>query len=356
MAGSPAERSSEPLPLEPILCPLCGADHAEPLFAQGDLALGVLGRFYVVRCPPCGLVYQNPRVRADRLASCYPANYPPHAREAHLSRKVSLRAATRVVLSRRLGYRHLAPVTLGWRDRLELAFRQQRLVNAFPPFIGSARLLDVGCATGRFLQQMRALGWETSGIEFDAEVAAKARDVTPRIVVGDPAEVSFPDASFDVITAFHVLEHLPDPLGALRNILRWTAPGGLIIVEVPNVGGWGGRLFGRYWSGLELPRHLLQFTPVTMGALVERAGGTVVRTYHKAKPRYWIRSLRFRLRDGRGPAVRLARIVVTSSMGEAILKLLLELLLPLAEMSRRGEAVRFFIRRAGERRAWYDAA
>lgn len=309
-----------------------------------DLALGVPGRFHLARCPGCGLLYQNPRVRADHLASCYPSDYPPHARDPDLSGGLPrLSPAARSVLVDRLGYRHLPPVTLGWRDRVERAFRRRRFINAFPPFLGAGRLLDVGCATGRFLAQMKALGWETSGIELDPDAAAKARLVTPRIVVGDPAEVSFPDAGFDVVTAFHVLEHLPDPLGALRNMVRWTAPGGVIIVEVPNVGGWGGRLFGRYWSGLEFPRHLIQFTPETMSAMVARAGGRIVRTFHKAKPRYLIRSLRFRLRDGRGPAARWAGAVVSSRLGEGALKLALELLLLLAEATRRGEAVRYFI-------------
>jgi 2-polyprenyl-3-methyl-5-hydroxy-6-metoxy-1,4-benzoquinol methylase len=192
---------------------------------------------------------------------------------------------------------------------------------------------------------MSALGWETSGIEIDPEAAAKAQLVTPRVFVGDPTEASFPDKSFDVVTAFHVLEHLPDPLGTLRNMMRWTAPGGMIIVEVPNIGGWGGRLFGRYWAGLELPRHLIQFTPETMAAMVERAGGVVARTFHKSKPRSLIRSLRFRLRDAKGPAARWARAVVSSQVGEGGLKLLLEVILPLAETTHRGEAVRYFIRR-----------
>ncbi len=309
------------------------------------MALGVPGRFYLARCPGCGLLYQNPRVRADRLGACYPPGYPPHAKDPDLS-EVPLRLNTGVqwVLARRLGYRHLPPVAPGWRDRLRARLRLRRLLNAFPPFLGSGRLLDVGCATGRFLSLMSALGWEVSGIEADPEAAAKARQVTPRIFVGDPTEAAFPDGHFDVATAFHVLEHLPDPLGTLRKMIRWTAPGGLIIVEVPNVGGWGGRLFGRYWSGLEFPRHLIQFTPATMGRMVEFAGGTVVRTFHKSKPRYLIRSLRFLLKDGRGPLV-----------GEGVLKLFLELLLPLAEATGHGEAVRFFIRRAGEERAWYDA-
>ena len=114
-------------------------------------------------------------------------------------------------------------------------------------------------------------------------------------------DAPFAPGSFDLVTAFHVLEHLPDPVGVLRRMLGWLAPGGIAVVEVPNVSGVGGRVFGRYWSGLEMPRHLVQFTPETMGALAERAGGRVVTAAHKTKPRYLIRSLRLRARRLPGP-------------------------------------------------------
>jgi SAM-dependent methyltransferase len=149
------------------------------------------------------------------------------------------------------------------------------VVKSFPPWIGGGRLLDVGCATGRFLQLMASVGWRVSGIELDAEAAARARTVTPDVIVGDPSEVTLPPAAFDLVTAFHVVEPLPDPVRALRNMLGCLAPGGLMVIDVPNVGGWGAALFGRHWSGLGFSRHLIHFTPATMRALVGRCGEVV---------------------------------------------------------------------------------
>ncbi len=88
---------------------------------------------------------------------------------------------------------------------------------------------------------------------------------------------------------------------------------------------------------------------------MERAGGEVVRTFHKAKPRYLIRSLRFVLGEKRGPVAQWGHAAVSSRVGDGVLKLFLEILLPLAEATGRGEAVRYFIRRAGEQTAWYHA-
>lgn len=332
------------LDLEPVVCPLCGEGSATLLFNQRDLALGVPGRFPLARCPCCGLLYQNPRVRADQLGLTYP-NYVAHVREPDLSRTVQrLGPGGRWLLARRLGYRHLDPGPVSRSERARAAAAARRIVKAFPPWAGHGRLLDVGCASGKFLRQMAAVGWTCSGIEMDPTAAARARQVTLDVFTGDPLGAPFAPGSFDLVTAFHVLEHLPDPLGVLRRMLLWLAPGGSVVVEVPNVAGVGARLFGRYWSGLDLPRHLVHFTPVTLTALAERAGGRVVAVSHRTKPRYLTRSLRHLLADREGQAVGLARAVVESRAGGGVLKLVLEVTTPLARLLRLGEAVRCVIR------------
>src|SRR5207244_4432781 len=83
----------------------------------------------------------------------------------------------------------------------------------------------------------------------------------------------------------------------VRRMLEGLAAEGLVIVEVPNAGGLGARLFGRAWSGLELPRHLSHFTPETLERTVRKAGGRVVWCWHQAKPRYYLWSLSHVLRD-----------------------------------------------------------
>ena len=337
----------EPLPLETVACPLCASRACTELFRQRDLAFGTPGEFALSRCDACGLLYQNPRVRGDALDRLYPDHYAAHTREPDLSRTLrDMGPSVHWLLARRLGYRHLDTGAFTLRDKARALLAPGRVLEAFPPWRGRGRLLDVGCASGKFLRQMSAVGWEVSGIEIVAEAAARARTVTPRIVQGDPATVTLPPASVDVVTAFHVLEHVPDPLGALRNVLRWLAPGGLAIVEVPNVAGIGGAVFGRYWSGLDFPRHLVHFTPATMTAMVERAGGRVLRAAHRTKPRYVWRSVIPWLQERSDGPSRLALAFLTARAGRGIVKLGLELTMPLARPLRRGEAVRYFITHA----------
>jgi Methyltransferase domain len=144
------------------------------------------------------------------------------------------------------------------------------------------------------------------------------------------------------------VEHVPDPATAIRHMLSWLAPGGLLIVEVPNVGGRGGALFGRHWSGLDFPRHLIHFTPATMHALVERCGGRVVDEWHRSTPRWIIRSVRFWLAARQGGGARAALAALDSRLGGGLLKLGLEAVLNAAGPARCGEVVRYFVRHGGQ--------
>ena len=173
--------------LEPITCPLCGSAASRRLHMMRDQALGVPGEFPPARCEGGGLLYQNPRVRADRLglATGVLRAGPRAGSRAHLRR---LDAAGRWFLATRLGYAHLRPERASRADRLRALGRRRKYLDVFPPWTGQGHLLDVGCATDKFLRQMGALGWQLAGIEFDPDAAAKARTVTPDVFEGDPVD------------------------------------------------------------------------------------------------------------------------------------------------------------------------
>ena len=339
--------ASETLELEHVPCPLCGGRDLTTLGWLRDVALGVPGTFPLARCRGCGLLQQNPRVRDDQLDRAYPDHYPPHARDADMSRMLSRAGpAVRWALAAWLGYRHLDVRNVGPGHRAWAQLYRRKIRETFPPWRGDGRLLDVGCASGRFLTQMKAVGWRVAGIEIDPVAAEKARAVTPEVFTGDPLDAPFASGGFDVVAAFHVVEHLPRPMAALERMIDWLTPNGMLIVEVPNVAGAGGRIFGRYWSGLDFPRHLVHFTPATMTTMVERAGGRVTTASHRTKPRYLIRSLRHWLRDQPGAHHRLTLAALDSRVGRGAAKLALETIMPMHRRLGLGEAVRYFINRA----------
>jgi SAM-dependent methyltransferase len=228
--------------------------------------------------------------------------------------------------------------------RLRARLLRRRLRWECLPWIGRGRYLDVGCGSGAALGAARALGWQVAGIEMSGAAAAKALRFTGEVYTGDVLSAPFPPGRFDVVTAFHVLEHVADPVAMLRRMLGWLAPGGLLIVEVPNAGGLGAQLFGRAWSAIELPRHLSHFSPDSLGRAVALAGGRVVWSWQRAQPRHYLWSLRLALED-RGWG-RLARLT-TRPLLRGPLKLLLELTLPLVSLARRGEVIRVGLVPAG---------
>jgi len=155
--------------------------------------------------------------------------------------------------------------------------------------------------------------------------------------VGDILAAPFAPGAFDVVTAFHVLEHVPDPIAVVRRMLDWLAPGGRLIIEVPNAGGLGATLFSRSWLPLDLPRHLSHFMPESLARAVERAGGRLVWCWHRAMPRDYVRNSRHWLCDRK--LDRIARLTELRVV-YGILKLFLEVTLPLVCWVGRGEVIR----------------
>jgi SAM-dependent methyltransferase len=135
------------------------------------------------------------------------------------------------------------------------------------------QLLDVGCATGDFLDVMRQYpGWEVCGVELSDYASRYAREQLGLDVrTGTLESAQFPEAVFDVVTLWDVIEHLPDPLGTLRQIHRLLRPGGLLVFNTPNLESLDARLFKAYWIGYELPRHLHVFSRRTLLTLIEIA-------------------------------------------------------------------------------------
>jgi 2-polyprenyl-3-methyl-5-hydroxy-6-metoxy-1,4-benzoquinol methylase len=90
-----------------------------------------------------------------------------------------------------------------------------------------------------------------------------------------------PDEQFDLVVGWMVLEHLHEPVEALRKLLGWTRPGGWIALSVPNAGAVEFRLFRDRWFALQLPTHLYHFTPATVRATLEQAGWKFDRIHHQ---------------------------------------------------------------------------
>ena len=164
-------------------------------------------------------------------------------------------------------------------EPLMRALRRRRLREVFAIRKEPGRILDVGCGRGVMLKALAEHGWDAHGIELAPEIAATARRSLGDHIYTTPIEdADLEPGSFDVISFWHVLEHLPNPLSALERARELLAPGGVILISVPNRDSWQARLFGPHWLHLDPPRHRWHFTPVTLEKVAQRAGlswGTV---------------------------------------------------------------------------------
>ncbi len=169
------------------------------------------------------------------------------------------------------------------RDRAD----QLRIVEESVVHLDGARVLEIGCSTGDLLLLLRARGGFVSGVEsapFARSLAvARGLDVWPSL-----AEV--PPGAFDLVVLFDVLEHLPEPVSEMRWVRARLAPGGRVLVGVPNIDSLESRLLGRRWFGLELPRHLTHLSPTALGRLGRRVG-LVVRRVDRGPQSFFAKSL-----------------------------------------------------------------
>ncbi|HMC66442.1 MAG TPA: class I SAM-dependent methyltransferase, partial [Gemmataceae bacterium] len=170
------------------------------------------------------------------------------------------------------------------------------------PWHGQGRLLDFGCGGGSFLERMHRQGWRVTGIDVSAEAVERIRtELDLQAVLGTLPHPDLQPETFDVITMWHSLEHVHAPRTVLREAHRLLAPGGKLLVAVPNIDSLPFRWFGRDWLGLDLPRHLTHFAPWTLRLMLERTGFRIgpIRQVRHAK---WLcRSARLACRNRRGP-------------------------------------------------------
>jgi 2-polyprenyl-3-methyl-5-hydroxy-6-metoxy-1,4-benzoquinol methylase len=166
---------------------------------------------------------------------------------------------------------------IGWfrRRRVRRALRLLREPDR------PRRALDIGCGDGEFLDGLQRLGWECHGTEL-TEVTARRASAVPglRIRTGALAADAYEPGRFDVISLWHVLEHLHDPDRTLRDCARWLGDRGLLLLAVPNLESWQARAFGGAWFHLDPPFHLHHFAPRSLARALAGAGFEVLETRH----------------------------------------------------------------------------
>jgi 2-polyprenyl-3-methyl-5-hydroxy-6-metoxy-1,4-benzoquinol methylase len=212
-------------------------------------------KYSITRCLTCGLRFLEPQPTAKELAALYSQDY-------FISQNAGVRGYSEYV-SEASNHRRT------FRNRLRLLPRPER---------GSS-LMDLGAATGFFVEQARLAGWDAQGIEPSAWASRHARETLGQpVFTGTLGEAQVPESSFDVVTMWEVIEHLPDPRTLLAGVTSILKPGGYLALSTPDAGSFVARLFGKRWLGWrKIPEHLFFFDFPTLNRLLVDTGFEVLK-------------------------------------------------------------------------------
>jgi SAM-dependent methyltransferase len=298
--------------IEETRCPIgCAADDA--LVLEGhDRIHGISGRFRVVRCRSCGLMRTDPRPSAATIGVYYPDHYQPYACTGEQT--LSSPSALKRTLRRWLG---LEPRRL--------------------PALAPGRALEIGCASGSYLQQMRRDGWAVEGIEFSESAASQARAQGLQVATGSVETAAPATLPVDMVVAWMVLEHLHAPVAALRRIRSWVRPGGYLVGSVPVHGKFFLRAFGAASYDLHLPNHLYHFTKQSLATLLQLAGWRIERITWQRNPNTLLWTLEYVATDRRWKTLAAAVRWLRAAPAAARLRMLLGWVLGVTRTSGRIE-------------------
>ncbi len=210
------------------------------LFTARDYISG--DHFTVRRCQNCSLVRTSPAPNESEKQRYYPPEYYGDAR------------------------RYIFPVDHLLNRLQGRRSGQIHATNGNRP----GRALDVGCGRGLLLNQLRKRGWIVTGTELSDDAARFASDrLHLDVKVGDLQHLHFEHGEFDAVVLWHVLEHVDDPEGLLREVNRLVRPGGFVLVAVPNFESLEAKFSRAGWFHLDVPRHVSHFTPETLVRMLE---------------------------------------------------------------------------------------
>lgn len=251
-----------------VSCDLCGSNDWETLFTGRDQQHQLPGEFGVTQCLRCGHLQTNPRPTLKALPAYYPDDYSHHS----ISRARLKRARFRMNLMKMAKKWNYLGKAILWF----CAYQVRQILGGY--WKPQGKLLDIGCGVGKFDGQLKALGWQVVGIDFSLRACSNARSQFQIMTLcADGTFLPLKEGAFSVIVMRHVLEHLPSPTKAMKEVHRVLSEGGLVVIEVPNAASIGRFVLKERWHSWELPRHLHHFTPFTLQRLLVTTGFHILR-------------------------------------------------------------------------------
>jgi 2-polyprenyl-3-methyl-5-hydroxy-6-metoxy-1,4-benzoquinol methylase len=251
----------EKMSLESVsVCPICSsASFTKFLSAKDHTTTGE--QFEIVKCAKCDFTLTNARPDINAIGKYYQSEkYISHTGGSKsLFDKV-------YVLARK--------ITLGWK---------LKLINKYKP---TSTILDYGCGTGEFLHHLKSHGWIATGVEPSKSARQKATSLLKTSVFESIDKIK--GKQFDIITLWHVLEHIHDLNEKLLSIKSLLKQDGIIFIAVPNHEAPDAKKYGAYWAGYDVPRHLWHFSKDSMKKLFDKTGLELIGVHPMKLDAYYV--------------------------------------------------------------------
>ena len=224
-------------------CPLCDEKTFQEFIQCTDFSIS-RETFHLVKCTSCGFVFTNPRPATSEIGRYYNSD---------------------IYISHHSDKKGLIPWV--YRKIRDIQFvNKTNIIKRY--FKTSVSVLDIGCGTGDFLKYCNTLGWVTAGVEPDTDAREQANK--KHIPVHDLGFLKQTYEKYDVITLWHVLEHVHKLQGRMKELSHLLNDNGIIIIAVPNPNSPDAIHYKNYWAAYDVPRHLLHFTKDSMTLLFKK--------------------------------------------------------------------------------------
>lgn len=235
-----------------IICPWCGSEKTQIHLWIKDEFL-THEEFQIHECQKCALLFTEPRPSKDKIGEYYKSEeYYSHQENKHgFIPKV---------------YESVKSINL--KHKYKIATKGLK----------AGKVLDIGCGVGDFLHTMEKHGWECTGVEPSEEAKIIARKRIKANLYA-PEEINqMPNASFDIITMWHVLEHVDDLKWQVEQLTRLIKPNGRIVIAVPNYKSYDAEYYKELWAAYDVPRHLNHFNKKTLSNIFKTNGLNLLKT------------------------------------------------------------------------------
>ncbi len=256
-----------------INCPVCDSIQLSPfLICKDNTVTGE--KFQIVECLSCGFKFTNPRPEEKNSALYYKSeNYVSHSN----SKKGVINTLYQVI-------------------RKYTLLKKLQMISSY---FKTGKILDIGCGTGEFLNIFKKARWNTLGIEPDFDARKMATNNYALDVREEKELKNLKESSFEVITLWHVLEHVYLLNERIEDIKRLLKPNGIIVIAVPNCNSLDARVYKEKWAAYDVPRHLYHFTPKNIEDIFDKHKLKVIRMLPMVFDSFYISMLSEKIKTGK---------------------------------------------------------